>query len=109
VLGFGAYTWLLQVTSAAAVGTHAFVNPVVAVGLGLLVGDEVFSMRTIVAGGLVLGAVLLIWKSSSQDNATRERKELLIPSGNRARRGAREGTGQPASGARRVDPSVPSG
>jgi drug/metabolite transporter (DMT)-like permease len=87
VLGFGAYTWLLQVTSAAAVGTYAFVNPVVALGLALLVGDELFSIKTIVAGVLVLGAVLLIWKSSSQDKGPREREELLIPSRTRARRG----------------------
>jgi drug/metabolite transporter (DMT)-like permease len=87
VLGFAAYTWLLQVTSAAAVGTYAFVNPVVALGLALLVGDELFSIKTIVAGVLVLGAVLLIWKSSSQDKGPREREELLIPSRTRARRG----------------------
>jgi drug/metabolite transporter (DMT)-like permease len=64
VIGFGAYTWLLQVTTPAAVGTYAFVNPVVAVTLALIVGDEVFSIRTVVAGLLVLGAVLLIWRSS---------------------------------------------
>ena len=33
VLGFGAYTWLLRVTSAAAVSSYAFVNPVIALGL----------------------------------------------------------------------------
>jgi drug/metabolite transporter (DMT)-like permease len=64
VLGFGAYTWLLRVTTPAAVGTYAFVNPVVALGLAWAVGDEPFSIRTIVAGLIVLGAVLLIWKSS---------------------------------------------
>jgi drug/metabolite transporter (DMT)-like permease len=65
VLGFGAYTWLLQVTTPAAVGTYAFVNPVVALGLALLVGDEEFSIRTLIAGACVLGAVLLIWGSST--------------------------------------------
>jgi drug/metabolite transporter (DMT)-like permease len=64
VLGFGAYTWLLQVTTPAAVGSYAFVNPVVALALAWAVGDELFSMRTVVAAGMVLGAVLLIWKSS---------------------------------------------
>jgi drug/metabolite transporter (DMT)-like permease len=67
VIGFGAYTWLLQVTTPAAVGTYAFVNPVVAVALALIAGDEVFSMSTIVAGALVLAAVLLIWKSTSDE------------------------------------------
>lgn len=64
VLGFGAYTWLLRVTTPAAVGTYAFVNPVVALALAWAVGDEPFSIRTIVSGIIVLGAVLLIWKSS---------------------------------------------
>jgi drug/metabolite transporter (DMT)-like permease len=64
VLGFGAYTWLLRVTMPAAVGTYAFVNPVVALTLAWLVGDEPFSGRTVVAALTVLGAVVLIWKSS---------------------------------------------
>jgi drug/metabolite transporter (DMT)-like permease len=84
VLGFGAYTWLLQVTTPAAVGTYAFVNPLVALALAWAVGDEPFSVRTIVSGILVLGGVLLIWRSS----ATRTRLRLatdastdVIPSG----------------------------
>lgn len=64
VLGFGAYTWLLQVTPPALVGTYAFVNPVVALSLAWIVGDEPFSVRTIVAGATVLTAVILIWTSS---------------------------------------------
>jgi drug/metabolite transporter (DMT)-like permease len=65
VLGFGAYTWLLRVSTPAAVGTYAFVNPVVALALAWAVGDEPFSARTVVAAAIVLGAVVLIWKSSA--------------------------------------------
>jgi drug/metabolite transporter (DMT)-like permease len=64
VLGFGAYTWLLRVTTPAAVGTYAFVNPVVALVLAWMVGDEPFSLRTVFAGAIVLGAVMLIWRNS---------------------------------------------
>jgi drug/metabolite transporter (DMT)-like permease len=64
VLGFGAYTWLLRVTTPAAVGTYAFINPVVALALAWATGDEPFSLRTIAAGAIVLSGVLLIWKSS---------------------------------------------
>jgi drug/metabolite transporter (DMT)-like permease len=64
VLGFGAYTWLLQVAQPAAVGTYAFVNPVVALALAWAVGDEPFSGRTVLAGVIVLAGVVLIWKSS---------------------------------------------
>jgi drug/metabolite transporter (DMT)-like permease len=59
VLGFGAYTWLLRVASPAAVGTFAFVNPLVALALAWAVGDEAFAGRSVVAAALVVGAVLL--------------------------------------------------
>ena len=75
VLGFGAYTWLLRVATAAAVGTYAFVNPVVALALAWIVGDEAFSWRTIGAAALVLGAVMLIWKSSRR--SSRQEREHL--------------------------------
>jgi drug/metabolite transporter (DMT)-like permease len=58
VLGFGAYTWLLRVTSVAAVSTYAFVNPVVALLLAWAVGDGELSPRTGIAAALVIGAVV---------------------------------------------------
>ena len=63
VLGFGAYTWLLRVSTMAAVGTYAFVNPVVALALAWAVEDEPFSLRTTASAAIVLSAVMLIWKS----------------------------------------------
>jgi len=66
VLGFGAYTWLLQVITPAAVGTFSFVNPVVATALAWAVGDEPITGRTIAAGVMVLVAVFLIWKGSNR-------------------------------------------
>jgi drug/metabolite transporter (DMT)-like permease len=73
VLGFGAYTWLLRVTTPAAVGTYAFVNPVVALILAWIVGDEPFSARTILAGAIVLSAVMLIWRSSRGGGSERRK------------------------------------
>jgi drug/metabolite transporter (DMT)-like permease len=72
VLGFGAYTWLLRVTSAAAVSTYAFVNPIVALVLAWLVGDGELSARTAVAAALVVGAVLF-----SREPARREEPEVV--------------------------------
>ena len=80
VLGFGAYTWLLRVTTPAAVGTYAFVNPVVALALAWAVGDEPFSARTVGAGVTVLGAVVLIWSRSSRRQSPRRPKEKISPS-----------------------------
>lgn len=72
VLGFGAYTWLLRVTTPAAVGTYGFVNPVVALMLAWMVGDEPFSIRTVVAGAIVLAAVVLIWRASGRSGGEPE-------------------------------------
>jgi drug/metabolite transporter (DMT)-like permease len=79
VLGFGAYTWLLQVTTPALVGTYAFVNPVVALSLAWMVGDEPFSVRTIVAGATVLTAVILIWTSSRGSERHRSNTNTSSP------------------------------
>jgi drug/metabolite transporter (DMT)-like permease len=73
VLGFGAYTWLLRVTSAAAVSTYAFVNPVVALLLAWAVGDGELSARTAVAAALVVGAVVF-----SREPARREDREVAM-------------------------------
>jgi drug/metabolite transporter (DMT)-like permease len=65
VLGLWAYTWLLRVTTPAAVGTFAFVNPMVALGLAWLVGDEAPSRHALIAAVLVLGAVVLTQNPSA--------------------------------------------
>lgn len=59
VLGFGAYVWLLHVASPALVGSYAFVNPIVALGLGWLVHDDQITLRVVIATVLVIGAVIL--------------------------------------------------
>lgn len=59
VLAFAAYTWLLRVTTPAAVGTFAFVNPLIALGLAWAVGDGTPNVRALLAAALVLGAVFL--------------------------------------------------
>lgn len=59
VVAFAAYTWLLRVTTSAAVGSSAFVNPVIALGLAIAVGDDILSGRALVAAVLVVGAVVL--------------------------------------------------
>jgi len=60
LLGFTAYIWLLQVTSTARVATHAYVNPVIAVILGITLGDEILSGRAAMGGLFVVLAVVLI-------------------------------------------------
>ena len=60
IVAYTAYSWLLRTASTTVVGTYAYVNPVVAVGLGALVLGEAVTARTALAGALVLGSVVLL-------------------------------------------------
>lgn len=59
-IGFSAYIYILHKSTAARVGTYAFVNPVVALFLGWLIVDETITMRTVMAAGIILTAVILV-------------------------------------------------
>ncbi len=58
LLAFTAYMWLLNHVAVTTVATHAYVNPVVAVALGMLFRGEELTPRTLLAAGLILGAVV---------------------------------------------------
>ena len=60
LVGFTAYIWLLGHVSAASASTYAYVNPVVAVLLGWAIAGEEVGARTLVAGGVIVLAVVLI-------------------------------------------------
>ena len=60
VIAYSAYIWLLQVSSPARVATYAYVNPVIAVFLGWAFAGESLTLRTMIAAGVILAAVILI-------------------------------------------------
>ncbi len=60
ILAFTAYVWLIHHESPTKVGTHAYVNPVVAVVLGYFFAGEPLGMRTILGTSCVLLSVVLI-------------------------------------------------
>ncbi|GAC1682097.1 MAG: drug/metabolite exporter YedA [Candidatus Acidiferrum sp.] len=60
MIGFTAYLYILQKSTAARVSTYAFVNPVVALLLGWLLAEEAITLRTILAAVVILTAVLLV-------------------------------------------------
>jgi drug/metabolite transporter (DMT)-like permease len=57
---FSAYIWLLKVRSAVQVSSHSYVNPVVAVILGVLFAHESISVLQLFGLLVILGSVLLI-------------------------------------------------
>lgn len=60
IVGFSAYVWLLKVQPTTKVSTHAYVNPVVAVLLGIFFANESITSVQILGLVIILGSVLLI-------------------------------------------------
>jgi drug/metabolite transporter (DMT)-like permease len=60
LIAFSAYAWLLKNVRISVVSTYAFVNPVVAVGLGTAFLNEAIGWSTLAAGGAIVVAVVLI-------------------------------------------------
>jgi drug/metabolite transporter (DMT)-like permease len=69
VLAFGSFTWLMRVASPAAVSSYAFVNPMVALALGVLVGDDALTGRVAISAILVVGAVVLTMRATPSKSA----------------------------------------
>lgn len=70
IAAFSAYVWLLKVRSPTQVSTYAYVNPVVAVLLGVFFAHENISLVQIAGLIVILGSVLLI-------NLTKYRKQNI--------------------------------
>lgn len=62
LLAYSAYVWLLKVRPATEVGTHAYVNPFIAVLLGTTLGNEHVTILQIIGLVIILLGVMLINK-----------------------------------------------
>ncbi len=71
IAAFSAYVWLLHVRPATQVSTYAYVNPVIAVILGIVFAGEHISFTQIAGLFIILGSVLLI-------NLAKYRKEKRL-------------------------------
>jgi drug/metabolite transporter (DMT)-like permease len=71
IAAFSAYTWLLKVRPAAQVSTYAYVNPVIAVILGVVFANESISLIQLAGLFVILASVLLI-------NLAKYKKKKLI-------------------------------
>jgi drug/metabolite transporter (DMT)-like permease len=65
-VAFTAYAWLLQNAPLSKVATYAYVNPVVAIVLGMLVLDEVVTSVTVAAAAIIVASVALVVRSESR-------------------------------------------
>jgi drug/metabolite transporter (DMT)-like permease len=60
LVAFSAYSWLLQRVSPARLSTYAYVNPIIAVLVGWLIGHEGIDARTVGATVVIVGGVVLL-------------------------------------------------
>jgi drug/metabolite transporter (DMT)-like permease len=75
IAAFSAYVWLLQVRPATQVSTYAYVNPVIAVILGMLFAHEHVSLMQIAGLVTILGSVLLINLSKYRKEKTEKQEQ----------------------------------
>lgn len=60
LVAFTAYIWLLNNISIGVVSTSAYVNPIVAVALGVVILGETLTPRTVLAAVIIIGAVIAL-------------------------------------------------
>lgn len=66
LVGFTAYSWLLNNVTPAMATTYAYVNPVVAVFLGWLIAGEPLTRRMLIAAAVIVSSVILITTFSQE-------------------------------------------
>jgi len=60
IVAFTAYVWLLHNVRPALVASYAYVNPVIAVILGVIIGNEHFGGRDFLAMAVILAGVVVL-------------------------------------------------
>ena len=69
IVSYTAYMWLLHYESPTKVGTYAYVNPIIAVMVGALLGGETIGRRTILGAALILVSVAAITTMKGKSGA----------------------------------------
>lgn len=80
--GYSAYVWLLQVRPATQVSTYAYVNPVVAVLLGVLFAGEHMSWLQLAGLAVILTSVLLINLAKYRKEGGQAKEKVIVTSNN---------------------------
>ena len=60
VVGYTAYTWLLAHAPLATASTYAYVNPIVAILLGVLFRNEHLTVQILIGAGIIVAAVAVV-------------------------------------------------
>lgn len=79
LLGYSAYVWLLANAPISKVSTYAYVNPVVAIALGVIVLDESVTVRIVAGALLILISVAIVLRREAAAAPPLEPGELVRP------------------------------
>ena len=66
LVGYTAYVWLLHHVPLGTAATYAYVNPVVAITLGVLFLDETLTTRVLVGAAIVLASVAIVVRTETE-------------------------------------------
>jgi drug/metabolite transporter (DMT)-like permease len=72
IVGYTAYTWLLANASLGIISTYAYVNPVVAITLGVVFRGEDLTWRLLIGAAIVVVAVATVVRREPQAGTVRE-------------------------------------
>ena len=72
IVGYSAYTWLLANAPLGMVSTYAYVNPVVAITLGVLFRGEDLTWRLLIGAAIVVVAVAVVVRKEPMTATVRE-------------------------------------
>ena len=90
---FSAYAYALATLPVSTVATYAYVNPVIAVVLGVVVAGERFSAVQLVGGAIVLVAVVMVIAAERRAPGAAQVRETPAVTG--CRSPTRRAAGQP--------------
>lgn len=76
LVGFTAYIWLLEHVPTPKVATYAYVNPVVAVFLGWLIGGERIDRYMLLGMAVIIAAVILVTRSKLSSATLRASQQV---------------------------------
>jgi drug/metabolite transporter (DMT)-like permease len=88
LVGFTAYAWLLRVAPISLVVTHQYVNPLVAIGLGMAFLGERPSLSALLGAAVVIGSVYVAIRAEFPRRARTALPETVVPQGTPAGRTA---------------------
>lgn len=60
IVVFGCYNWLIQNYDSSKVATHGFINPVIALGVGSVLGNEPITLKVIISASIIVLGVMII-------------------------------------------------